>query len=400
MKHNMKQIGAVLSLALIVGVSVPANARDKKIIGYYPSWNWRAGIHVMSPAEIPYSKLDIIDYAFFYPRPDGNIVGRDSIGDELILKGERDTVAGGRKPVTALVGLAHKNGVKVMLSVGGWADSYNYPTVAASESTRVAFAHSCTDQLRAYGFDGIDIDWEYPCYSDHKGTPDDKVNFTKLLQITRDSLDAFGAQHSEHCLLTAAVPAVENLTKNFEMEKVSHILDMLNVMTYDLSGDWDTLSGYNSPLYAPNATDTARNVDAAFRLLTGECHVPAAKINLGVPFYGHTFSSCSGMYAPHKGADTVHFTNDGGQYYDIVELMNKFTRKWDSRAKVPYLVSTEWHTVVSYDDEESVGEKAQYVVDNHACGLIIWEITGDRLPDGSTPLLNAINEKFKGPTGR
>ncbi|HLX13148.1 MAG TPA: glycosyl hydrolase family 18 protein, partial [Bacteroidota bacterium] len=251
-----------------------------------------------------------------------------------------------------------------------------------------------------FGFDGIDIDWEYPCYVDHKGTPDDKANFTKLLHITRDSLDAFGRTDGRRLLLTAATPAVEILLKNYEVDSVASILDMLNVMTYDLNGDWDTLSGHNAPLYSPNATDTLRNLDAAFHLLTVTYYVPEAKINLGVPFYGHTYADCTAITTKHKGADTVHFAPDGCPYNEIVQVKNKFTRMWDDRAKVPYLVSEDWKTLVSYDDEESVGDKAQYVIDHHACGLIIWEITGDYLPDGTTPLLNAVDSKFKTSSGK
>jgi GH18 family chitinase len=50
--------------------------------------------------------------------------------------------------------------------------------------------------------------------------------------------------------------------------------------------------------------------------------------------------------------------------------------------------------LVSYDDEESVRCKAQYVLDRGARGLIVWEITGDYLPDGSHPLLEAIDRVF------
>jgi chitinase len=74
--------------------------------------------------------------------------------------------------------------------------------------------------------------------------------------------------------------------------------------------------------------------------------------------------------------------------------MDKFTRFWDDRAKVPYLVSQEWKTFISYDDEESVGHKAQYVLDKNAGGVIVWEITGDSMPDGGTPLLDVISRKF------
>lgn len=394
MSIRMKQFFALFNLMLILAIASPATAQKKQIIGYYPSWKWRSGPGALTPAGIPYAKLSIIDYAFFYPLPDGRITGRDSLGDDRILKGERDPASAVYKSGTALVELAHAKGVRVMLSVGGWEDSYNFPKVAASRRTRSAFAHSCAEQLRTYGFDGIDIDWEFPCLAEHGGTPDDKENYTKLLQVTRDTLEAFGARAGKHYLLTAALPAQATGTMNFEMEKVSCLLDMFNVMTYDLNGEWDSLSGHNSPLYAPRPTDTLRNVDAAFRLYTGLYKIPASKINLGVPFYGHTYSGCTSLYAPHRGADTLHFSRGGCFYYDIVACRDTCSRMWDDRAKAPYLVCSSWKTLISYDDEESVGEKAQYVVDHGACGLIIWEITGDHMPDGTTPLLDAIYSKF------
>ncbi len=394
----MRRLSVPLYLLLVAGIALPSMGQKKEIIGYYPSWKQQSGPTALTPAKIPYKKLTIIDYAFFHPRVDGTVMGRDSAGDDLILNGERGPGQGGHKPGTALVGLAHANGVKVMLSIGGWGDSDNFPEVAKREATRARFAHSCTKLMRRYGFDGIDIDWEFPCLAGHKGTPDDRTNYTKLLQLLRDSLDSFGRTTGRHPLLTAALPAQEAETKNFEMEKVSRILDMLNVMTYDLNGEWDSLSGHNSPLYAPTAADTMRSVDAAFRLFTRTYGVPASKVNLGVPFYGHTYRGCTALYAPHQGADKVHFSRQGCFYYDIVACRKRFSRTWDDRAKAPYLASSAWKVLVSYDDEESVGYKAQYVIDKGACGLIIWEITGDYLPDGTTPLLDVICSKFKPPS--
>ena len=384
----MKNNAPWLAMLMIAGVIEPGWARQQEVIGYYPSWKWKSGANVMTPSKIPYKKLTAINYAFFYPATDGTLAGRDPAGDELILNG-------GNRSGTGLVELAHRNGVRVFLSVGGWDDSYNFPEVAGSQSTRAAFARSCVEQLQKYGFDGIDVDWEFPCLADHKGTPDDTQNYTKLLQSARDSLEAFGRRMNRHYLLTAALPAQESRMKYYDIENVAPLLDMLNVMTYDLSGEWDSLSGHNAPLYAPVPADSDRNVDAAFRLFHATYKLPASKINLGVPFYGRTYADCMGLYAHHKGADTVHFADGDCFYYDVVACRDKFTRRWDDRAKVPYLVSSSWNTFVSYDDEESVGYKARYVVDHHACGVIIWEITGDYLPGGSTPLLNAIDSTFR-----
>lgn len=391
----MKHACLWICLLSIVSVTIPAMSQKKEIIGYYPSWKWNRPHWLLTPTKIPYEKLTIINYAFFYPLADGNLVGSDTVGDELILKGERDLEKGGYKPGTALVELAHRNGVKVMLSLGGWEESYNFPEIAASETKSAQFAHSCAEQIRKFDFDGIDIDWEFPCLVDHKGTPSDKQNYTKLLQITKDSLNAYGKQTGKHYLLTAALPASAfGVQRSFEMEKVASLLDLLNVMTYDFNGSWDTLSGHNSPLYAPRKDDTVRNIDAAFKLFTETYKVPASKVNLGVPFYGHTYKECTALYTPHKGADTEHFSAQGCFYYDILQCKDKCTRIWDDTAKAPYLISKEWNMLISYDDEESVACKAQYVLDNNACGVIIWEITGDYLPDGKTPLLDVIYSKF------
>ena len=381
---NMRSGILCIVLGLLAAGLSPA--QRKEVIGYYPSWKWTSRDNLVSPARIPYDKLTIINYAFFAPKPDGTIAGRDSVGDAKYLRSA---------PGTTLTDLAHRHGVKVLLSLGGWDDSDNFPAVAATPVLRAAFAHACIGAIKAYGFDGIDIDWEYPGYSDHKGTPDDTRNFTLLLQTVRDSLSVYGKQTDRHYLLTAALPAAATHAARIEVKNIAQILDQLNIMTYDFSGPWDPRSYHNSPLYPSLGGDSTRCVDGAFALYHRTYGIPAEKINLGVPFYGQTFARCTALNAPHAGADTLHFSSSGAFYYDIRANLDRFTRRWDDHAKVPYLVSTDWNLFVSYDDAESIRAKAAYIVDNGIHGLIIWEITGDYLPDGTTPLLDTIVSTFQ-----
>jgi chitinase len=369
--------------------------QQKEIVGYYPSWKWNSKNNLVTPAMLPFDKLTMINYAFFYPLPDGRLIGRDTIGDEMYLNGARAHEHGLSQSGISLIPLAHHHNVKVLLSIGGWEDSGNFPAVAANLASTKQFAHSCAEVIRKFGFDGIDIDWEYPCYAEHKGTSADKVNFTRLLKISRDSLTACGNDQGKKLLLTAALPAGASLASNFEIEKIADILDMLNVMTYDFSGPWDSVSGHNSPLHATRKSDSTWNVDAAFHLYTRIYGVLPGKVNIGIPFFGHAFAGCTSIGSSHAGADTTYFS-EGCLYINIVSMMDKFTRYWDEVAKVPYLVSLVSKTLVSYDDEESVGYKAQYALDQHAGGVIIWEITGDHLSDGRTPLLDVIVSKFRG----
>ncbi len=395
-KIEMNLVVRILFLVTVFVQVVAAQTQRKEIVGYYPSWKWNWRNNNMPPEKIPFEKLTVINYAFFYPKSDGSLVGRDTVGDRSILGA---TTSAGKNILQGhgrLTDMAHLHGVKVLLSIGGWEDSNNFASVAGKAATRINFAHSCLQEIRAHGFDGIDIDWEYPGYPEHNGTPQDKENFTLLLRTVRDSLSAYGHQIGRQFSLTAALPAYESALKNFEVDSVANLLDQLNIMTYDFNGPWSPLSGHNAPLYSSTPRDSFGNADAAFRMYTRTFGIQAAKINLGVPFYGHALLDCESLNAKHGGVDTVHFPSQGAFYYDIAPHLKEFTRYWDERAKVPYLVSKTWNAFVSYDDEESVAYKARYVLENNACGLIIWEITGDCMPDGTTPLLNVVTTILNG----
>jgi len=381
---------------MIVALAAPfpleAQHGRPEVVGYYPSWKWRSETHFLTPEKIPFGLLTIINYAFFYPLPDGTIAGRDSAGDAMILSSR--TGEKGQSSPLSLTALAHRSGVRVLLSIGGWEDSNNFPPVAADSSRAARFAHSCAGSIREFGFDGIDIDWEFPGYAEHNGTPSDGKNFIRLLRVLRDTLDILGRQMDRHLLLSAALPADRGQAEAMAIRDAEPLLDFLNIMTYDFFGPWDPRAYHNAPLYAGEGGDSARTVDGAFRLYHDTFGIPADRINLGVPFYGHTFTGCTALNGAHGPADTVHFPAGGAFYYSIAAQMKNFTRHWDEEARVPYLTSSVWNMLVSYDDEESVREKARYVVDRGARGLIVWEITGDYFPDESHPLLEAIDRVF------
>jgi chitinase len=381
-------------LLLISSISV-AMGQEKDIIGYYPSWKWKDRDMLVNPKTIPYEKLTIINYAFFIPLEDGGIVGIDTQADSNLLQRTLPSFTGVKPPNPTLIDMAHKYNVKVFLSIGGWEDSGNFPQVAADVTKRTNFAHWCVKHIEEYGFDGIDIDWEYPGYVPHNGSAHDKQNFILLLQTVRDSLDILGAKTGKYYPLSAALPASATHTANIKIEKVAEILDFLNIMTYDFYGPWESTSNHNAPLYAPLEGYPGHHLDAAFKLYNETYGIAADKINLGVPFYGHTFSGCNALHGEHQGGEKNMFSEIGSaHYYEIVDNINFFTRHWDENAQVPYLTSDSKQIFVSYDDEKSIGLKAQYVLKSNARGLIIWQIMGDYMKNGNTPLLDMIYQKF------
>jgi chitinase len=381
------------TFTILSGSNLLGQKRD--VIGYYLASEYASRDTLVTPLSLPFEKLTIINYAFFYPTLEGTLVGRTPRYDELILSGVRDSSSGAVRAETGLCSLAHSHGVKVLLSIGGWEESGNFPAVAATTDGRRTFVASCADAIRQYGFDGIDIDWEYPGYGPHNGTPQDGTNFLLLLRALRDTLDVLGEHADRHMLLSIAIPTVPSLLEPLDVGAIAALIDVFNLMTYDIYGAWDPLSNHNTPLFPSAGSDTSRCIDAGFRLFRDTYGIPPDRLTIGTAFYGRSYKACADLHRPHGGSDAANFPPDGTpRYYTIAAARDRCERRWDDRAKVPYLVCQEWNSVVAYDDEESTAMKAQYVIDHGIRGIIIWELSGDFFPDGSTPLLDAIHRAF------
>lgn len=53
--------------------------------------------------------------------------------------------------------------LKVLIAIGGWTEgSEKYSVVAETEESRNEFADNAIKFVIYHGFDGLDIDWEYP----------------------------------------------------------------------------------------------------------------------------------------------------------------------------------------------------------------------------------------------
>lgn len=337
--------------------------------------------------------------------PDGSITSTDIWADENLLLGPMVWWPDPHNDSTrSLPYLARQAGVKVLPAIGGWNDSSHFPGIAADSLKRQTFVTACINLIDTYNFDGIDLDWEYPGYAPHGGTPADKENFTLLLQDLRQAMDEHSLQTGNDYLLTSCFGVTISHMQHIDWENILPLIDKVNLMTYDFHGSWDPESNHHTPLYAAAVGDPDWCLHGAFTLINQTYGVPPEKINLGVAFYGKALANCTQLYGPHTGYDGSTFWQDEGQplYYNIMLKMDMFTRYWDDQVKCPYLLGNTINTFVTYDDPVSIGYKAQYVMDNDIGGVIIWEITGDYIETNpgsgiiaGTPLLDTLNFIFE-----
>ncbi|RIK55014.1 hypothetical protein DCC62_31575, partial [candidate division KSB1 bacterium] len=78
--------------------ALPLQGQQKDINGYFPSWKWQKNRERLNHRLIPYQKLTIVTYAFFYPLQSGEIVGMDPVADDFLLKGKTDSLSGRLEP--------------------------------------------------------------------------------------------------------------------------------------------------------------------------------------------------------------------------------------------------------------------------------------------------------------
>lgn len=203
--------------------------------------------------------------------------------------------------------------LKVMVAMGGYNEgSSRYSVIAASPTLRSALVESVIKFMGDYGFDGFDLDWEYPAM--RGGSPADKVNFITLLKLFRERFDPLGY------VLTAAVGVSnEHISNAYDVPNMAKYLHFINLMAYDLHGSWDHVTGQNAPLYAsskesPNFSQL--NVDAVVKNWIAK-GAPAQSLVLGIPLYGRSYqlSSTSLTYlgAPTVGGGTPgKYTQESG----------------------------------------------------------------------------------------
>ena len=281
--------------------------------------------------------------------------------------------------------------IKLILSVGGWSAG-GFSEAASTEAGRAKMAESSVQAVIEHGFDGIDLDWEYPSYGEAgiASSPEDKTNFTLILQAIREALDVQGGRDGRHYSLTIAVGADQYYVDGTEMDKVQHYLDFVQLMTYDMRGGFQVLTGHHTNLFTPTGDLFRISTEASAKLFMN-AGVPREKIVIGVAFYSrmwqqvpnrnnglHQMAGTTGTYGPSYDELTPDYINS-----------NNFQRYWDDEAKAPYLFNG--HTFISYDDEESIRYKCDYIKQQGFAGIMFWEYGCDR----TKKLLNTLHSNLE-----
>ena len=328
--------------------------------------------------------------------------------------------------------------LRLVTSVGGWTLAQQFPIIANDINCRAAFASACGNFCTSFKLDGMDFDWEFPVAGGTDGTETidgnpvpaqnhnihDPENFVMLAKAVKAVLKPLNIDFTialaqdphnvgdKYIFANNKQQWASSTYKGYDGSSLVDWIDYFATMTYDYGGAWLSTTSHQAPLYD---SKVARDPDFDMSVSTYmdkllSLGVPAARVYMGVPFYGRGWSGVNlpgpagnGMYQPASNTnklvgswDDPAATSEYSASFDYGDLKdgkaktahqyikdgvgtgnNGFIEYWDDVTKVPFVYNSTTGQLISYDNPKSITAKVQYAMSKNLAGVFTWEITQD-----------------------
>jgi len=336
-----------------------ASQLTKRLVGDYGYWS-RTQTPSYSAEQIPMAKLTHINHAGVSFGGSANLVVPNGFLEP------------------ALIEKAHAAGVKVLLLLGG-----DFGALETKPSLIQTLVRNLQVFEDAHGYDGVDIDWEYP------SSAQDAATFLNLMAALRAVFP------SPTFVLSADVAPWGGSGYNFS--NVTPIVDYYNIMMYDCAGPWTDDAQLNSAIFPdpfnpePYECEPGGSVKEAIDIYVNDLDIPPAQLNMGTPFYGYLYENAGALWGECSNCSNTVISENYGTFVKQRINQDGWRTFYDTYSLVPYLLRTNGKPgFITYDDAFSTFYRVAYSVwQRDLGGSFMWSLDADY--DGrSQDLLDAM----------
>jgi chitinase len=332
---------------------------SKRLIADYGFWS-RTQTPPYSAAQIPFRKLTHINHAGVSFGAKGNLKVPDGFLEPALLAG------------------AHAARVKVLLLLGGDVSGLGTDPTALPN-----LIQKLQSFIAENGYDGVDIDWEYPA------SELDQQTFFALMISLRTAFP------QPRYVLSADVAPWGGT--GYDFPEVTPLVDYFNIMTYDCAGPWTDDGQLNSAIFPdptnpePYECEPGGSVAEAIDIYLDQMNVPASKLNVGTPFYGYFYENVDKLFGRCKKCGKTVLSKNYGTFIKQLIGQDGWRTFYDTYALVPYMLRADGTPgYITYDDSFSTYYRVWYSDWQRGLGgSFMWSLDADY--DGhSQDLLDAM----------
>ena len=294
--------------------------------------------------------------------------------------------------MTSVINTAHAHGTRIALTIESFA--WDAGGIAAQQqlldnpAAQLTAAQQIAAEVGRRGVDGVNLDFE-PIAS---GEAAHYVTFVKTLRTELDKV------HPGYELTFCA----NGMPSSYDLAGLTApgAADAVFIMGYDFRGGSPATTGSIDPLTSPTIYDLTNAVNAF------KAKVPVSQIILGLPFYGHAWSTgptINTVYAPpmnnygapaavyYSTASTLAATKDAqhlGKFYDTTEQT-----AWTAYFGDYGGPASTWRELY-FDDAQALGVRLDAVDGWNLRGAGIWALGYDN-NNGDGDLTNTFAAQFE-----
>lgn len=240
--------------------------------------------------------------------------------------------------------------------------------MASQAESRKIFITSLVNFMKRYGFQGVELDWEYPSAGDRGGSANDAAN---LVALVREMRTAWKKDYG----ISATLPPDAYL-RGFNAKGMEQYIDFFNYLSYDL----------RAPLSADSKVSPHSDIREIAKAAAAlwKAQVDPKKVNLGLSKAGRGYtlsdSKCAHFNCKVSGPSKPGpCTNEAGLLANV-EINDVIKEKRLKAQLVPDSMSKEvsWDNQwIGYDDDETFKMKIDWAAENCFGGTTLWSLDMD-----------------------